>query len=176
MEVFDLYDNNRLLTGETMVRGTPAQAGRYRLVVHVCIFNSNGKMLIQQRQPFKKKWGNLWDLTVGGCVVSGETSREGALREVWEELGLEADLTSAPAFSLTFPGGFDDFYILQKDVELSSLRLQKEEVLAAKWASLEDVLAMVDGGTFIPYHKGFLEFLFHHPAGSENGISIYSQD
>lgn len=175
MEVFDLYDENRRPTGETMVRVTPTPEGRYRLVVHVCIFNSKGEMLIQQRQPFKKTWANLWDLTVGGCVVSGETSREGALREVWEELGLEADLTSAPAFSITFPGGFDDYYILQKDIPLSILHLQAEEVQSAKWASLAEVLAMIDSGEFIPYHKGFIEFLFHHPAGSENGVSIYSQ-
>ena len=173
MEIFDLYDEFRRPTGETMVRGTPTPEGRYRLVIHVCIFNSKGEMLIQQRQPFKKKWGGLWDLTAGGCVTSGETTREAARREVLEEELREAELPPAPAFNITFSGGFDDYYILHNDVELSALRLQEEEVRAAKWASLEVVLAMIDSGAFIPYHKGFLEFLFHHPAGSENGVFIY---
>ena len=87
MECFDLYNEHRQQTGETMVRGTQTPAGRYRLVVHICIFNSNGELLIQQRQPFKKGWSNLWDVTVGGAVTAGETSQQGAHRELLEELG-----------------------------------------------------------------------------------------
>lgn len=166
MEIFDLYDAKRRLTGETMVRGTPTPPERYRLVVHVCIFNSRGEMLIQQRQPFKNTWPDLWDLTLGGCVVSGETSQMGAARELSEELGLAVDFSDMPpAFTVTFDGGFDDFYILERDVDISDLRCQPEEVQALKWATLEEILAMVDSGEFIPYHKGFLQFLFNRQNG-----------
>ena len=71
MELFDLYTADREKTGQTMVRGEPTPEGFYRLVVHVCIFNPEGQMLIQQRQPFKRGWANLWDVTVGGCAVAG---------------------------------------------------------------------------------------------------------
>ena len=54
MEIWDLYTKDRIKTEETMVRGEKITKGFYRLVVHVCIFNSRGEMLIQQRQPFKK--------------------------------------------------------------------------------------------------------------------------
>lgn len=30
----------------------------------------------------------------------------------------------------------------------------------AKWASLDQILKMIDDSTFIPYHKGFIQFLF----------------
>lgn len=40
MEIWDLYDKHRNLTGETMVRGEPVPQDRYHLVVHICIFNS----------------------------------------------------------------------------------------------------------------------------------------
>ena len=53
MELFDLYTAEREKTGKTMVRGDRTPDGYYRLVVHVCIFDREGRMLIQQRQPFK---------------------------------------------------------------------------------------------------------------------------
>ena len=81
MELWDLYTEDRQPTGLTMVRGSEHPEGYYRLVVHVCIFNSRGQMLIQQRQPFKDGWPNMWDVSVGGSVVAGESSREAAERE-----------------------------------------------------------------------------------------------
>lgn len=66
MELFDLYTENRELTGKTMERGGTVPEGLYRLVVHICVFNSRGEMLIQRRQPFKAGWPGLWDISVGG--------------------------------------------------------------------------------------------------------------
>lgn len=161
MELFDLYDTHRCPTGQTMVRGTTTPEGMYRLVVHICIFNSNGQLLIQQRQPFKPTWSNMWDISVGGSVSAGECSQQAAQRELREELGLENDFSnSAPAFSTTFSGGFDDLYILHADVNLHDLKLQPEEVQAVRWAAKEDILSMIRDGSFIPYSKGFVEYLF----------------
>ena len=71
MELWNLYDRDRHPTGEILERGKPVPPGRYHLVVHVVIFNSKGEMLIQQRQPFKEGWPNLWDITVGGSPLPG---------------------------------------------------------------------------------------------------------
>ena len=87
MELWDIYDKNRNKTGKTMIRGQQYKDDSYHLVVHVCIFNGEGKMLIQQRQPFKEGWPDLWDITVGGSAVSGESSEKAAEREVLEEIG-----------------------------------------------------------------------------------------
>ena len=88
MELWDLYDRDRQLLGRTMARGEKQPEGTCHLVVHICLFNSRGEMLIQQRQSFKSGWSNFWDLTVGGSAVAGESSRTAAEREVREELGL----------------------------------------------------------------------------------------
>lgn len=150
-----------------MVRGDPVPNGRYHLVVHVCIFNTKGEMLIQQRQATKPTWSGMWDLTVGGAVASGESSHLGARREVAEEIGLDVDFSeTAPAMSITFPDGFDDYYILERDLDIAALRFQPEEVQGAKWASLEDIFTMIDNGEFIPYHKAFIAFLFFRRRGS----------
>ncbi len=161
MELFDLYTADREKTGRTMVRGEPTPEGFYRLVVHVCIFNAEGQMLIQQRQPFKRGWSNLWDITVGGCAKAGDSSRTAAERETREELGLAIDLTDVrPTMTICFEYGFDDYYVLTRDVDPEALHLQEEEVQAVRWASLEEILQMIDDGRFIPYEKSQIELLF----------------
>ncbi len=161
MELFDLYTADREKTGRTMVRGEPVPEGFYRMVVHVCIFSPEGKMLIQQRQPFKSGWPNLWDVTVGGNAVSGDSSRSAAERETLEELGLSIDLAGIrPTMTIYWEHGFDDYYVLTQDVDPAALRLQYEEVQAVRWAGPEEILEMIDDGRFIPYEKSLIELLF----------------
>ena len=161
MELFDLYTAEREKTGKTMVRGDPVPAGFYRLVIHVCVFDPQGRMLIQQRQPFKRGWSNLWDVSVGGCAVAGDSSRAAAERETREELGLELDLSGVrPTMTIHWEHGFDDYYVVTKPVEPETLRLQETEVQAVKWATLEEILQMIDDGRFIPYEKSLIELLF----------------
>ena len=89
MELWDLYDRDRKPLDKTMVRGEEVAPGTYHDVVHICMFNHNGKMLIQHRQPFKDGWSDMWDITLGGSTQTGENSRTGAHRELCVELGID---------------------------------------------------------------------------------------
>ena len=161
MELVDLYDENRAPLGKTAERYGKKGPGEYRTVVHVCLFDTRGRLLIQQRTASKHIWPEKWDVSVGGGVDAGETSRQGAEREFREELGYPRDLTGVrPSVTVNFGGGFDDFYIVTCGLDIDQLHLQAEEVAAVRWATLEEVLAMVDEGTFITYPKSFLQFLF----------------
>ncbi len=101
----------------------------------------------------------MWDLTAGGSAIAGDSSSQAAERELMEELGLKIDLSNArPHFTTIFRDGFDDYYLIKYDVDLSEITLQKEEVQAVKWANKEEVLKMQHEGTFIPYW--FLDKLF----------------
>lgn len=160
METADIYTEDRQRTGRTVARGQRVQPGEYRLVVHACIFSSEGKMLIQQRQPWKD-WPNLWDLSVGGHAVAGETSRQAMARELREELGLQWNPEGMrPHLTINFPDGFDDYYLLSRDVASDEIVLQAEEVQQVRWATQEEICAMIDGGTFIPYYKSVISTLF----------------
>ncbi len=161
MERFDLYTADRQKSGRTQERGERTPDGFYRLVIHVCIFDEAGRMLIQQRQPFKATWSNLWDVSVGGCAVTGDTSRTAAEREVREELGLSIDLADVrPTLTLNWDHGFDDYYVLTKELNLETLTLQPEEVQAVRWATKDEILRMIDDSSFIPYEKSLIELLF----------------
>lgn len=161
MELVDLYDENRVPLGRTAERYGKKEPGEYRVVVHVCVFDHQGRLLIQQRTPEKILWPDRWDVSIGGGVDAGETSRQAAEREFREELGYPLDLAgSRPFVTVNFPAGFDDFYIAVRDLDLGELTLQKEEVRAVRWATREEVLALVESGAFIPYPKSFVEYLF----------------
>ena len=171
MEILDLYTKDRIKTEKTMVRGEKTAKGFYKLIVHVCIFNSKGEMLIQQRQPFKNGWPNMWDITAGGCATSGDTSQSAAEREVYEEIGYKISLDDIrPALTINFDEGFDDMYLVNQDIDISKLNLQYEEVKSVKWASKEEILSMIDEEIFIPYSKNLINLLFF----MINNKSIYT--
>lgn len=159
-ERWDAYNIDRRPTGRTFFRGENGGKGELRLVIHVCIFNSKGEMLIQQRQPWKS-WGDYWDISVGGCSIAGETSRDAAHRELLEEIGLEHNFTDVrPHFTINFDKGFDDIYLLNMDLDIDKLKLQPEEVKAVRWASEEEILALIDEGKFIPFFKTLISHMF----------------
>ena len=142
-EIIDLYDVDRVPTGKTARRGEPLEEGTYRMVVHVCIFNSKGEMLIQKRADDIVRWPSYWDISVGGGASAGDTSRMAAERETAEELGLSIDFSDRrPVISVNFSDGFDDFYTIEMDLSPEDLQLQTEEVADARWASREEIEEM----------------------------------
>lgn len=67
------------------IHGNPSLIHR---VVHVLVFNGNGKLLLQKRSMNKDVAAGKWDTSVGGHVNSGETLDEAVKRETEEELGI----------------------------------------------------------------------------------------
>ena len=91
MELVDLYNEERIPLGKSVERYAQRRrkdSGEYRVVVHICIFNSAGEMLLQQRSMKKDAFPGMWDVSAAGGIRAGENSRQGAEREVREELGL----------------------------------------------------------------------------------------
>ena len=161
-ELWDIYDFKRQKTGKQLPRGERLLDGEYHMTVHACIFNAEGKMLIQKRQPFKRGWSGLWDITVGGSAVAGESSQEAIMRELREEIGLSLDLSHVrPHLTVQFEEGFDDMYLIQREVDLTTLTLEYEEVEAVRWATMDEILSMMEDGTFIPYKPHLISLFFH---------------
>ncbi|MFC6146596.1 NUDIX hydrolase [Corynebacterium nasicanis] len=158
-ELWDLLDDERQPLGRSADRAAGLRAGELHVVVHVCLFNRHGQMLIQRRTDTKPDWPGLWDFSVGGSVHAGETSRAGALREVREELGLDVELTR-PSFTFNFEYGFDDFYLLLLDAPLPPPAVPNDEVAEVRWADLDDIIALLRAGEFINYREQVVRFVF----------------
>jgi len=89
-EYFPLVDEEGNLTG--MATRTECHSGTFLLhpVVHLHVFNSEGKLYLQKRAMDKDIQPGKWDTSVGGHVDYGETIEAALQREVGEELGIIA--------------------------------------------------------------------------------------
>jgi len=153
MEILDVYDENREKTGRTHVRGKTVREGDFILVVHVWIMNSDGEFLIQKRQPWKKLFPGMWDCSVAGAALAGDSSEAAAAREAKEELDLDLDMTGAELILTDkFSFGFDDIWLMRLDLDIDSLHIQKEEVDTVKWAGPAEIRDMAEKGEFIHYY------------------------
>ena len=147
MEKRDLYDKNKNLTGETIYKGEPIPENRYIIVVLAFIQNSEGKFLIQKRS--KEKDG-LYGST-GGHPKTGETSLQGMITEIQEEIGLEVNENEV---ELIYAGREDtervffDIYYLKKDFDINTLTLQKEEVEFVEWLTIPEIKKLIADGVF----------------------------
>ena len=148
MEKRDLYDINRNLTGETIFKGEQVPENRYIVVVLAFIQNSDGKFLIQKR--VERKGGKY--ASTEGHPKSGETSKEGIITEVYEELGIKLEKEELQLF---YSGRTDenrafwDDYYIKKDIEdLNSLKLQEDEVSSVQWLSEEEIRELIKEGKF----------------------------
>lgn len=151
MEKRDLYDKNRNLTGKTIYKGEPIPPNCYITVVLSFIQNSKGEFLIQKRSPQKD---GLYGST-GGHPKSGESSIQGMVTEIQEEIGL----TIKPQeLELIYSGREDnchvffDIYYTKKDFDISDLVLQKEEVDFVEWASIKRIKELINDGLFLKNH------------------------
>ena len=154
MELRDLYDENKKLTGEKIYKGQDVPKGCYYITVVVFIQNSKNEFLLQKR--VKKKDGK-W-ATTGGHPVSGETSRQGIITEIKEELGIDILEKNIKLFkTIKTEDDFVDIYYLNEDIDINKVRIQKEEVSAVKWATINDIEKMIEEGDFSESHRDFFE-------------------
>lgn len=132
-----------------------------RLVIHLCLFDSAGRMLIQRRQNTCARWPGLWDVSVRGCAEDGETGLTAAVREAEEELGLTLvpdDLRHA--LTVCFPQGHDELYLCSLSLSAPAFRLQPEEVAEVRWASEDEILLLRREGLFTPFRPDYLRLMF----------------
>lgn len=148
MEIVDLYNDRKELTGETCERNA-VPTGKYRLSIHIWIVNDKNELLIQQRSADKKIFPNMWSNTGGACIA-GETSLETVFRELKEELDIVPDMNQLEFIaSYKREKDFVDVWLLHQNVELNDLKFNDNEVQAAKWVTLQEWQELLKKGQAI---------------------------
>lgn len=160
MEKRDLYDENKILTGETIYKGQEVPKGRYYITVVVFIQNDKNEFLIQKRVAKKDgKWA-----TTGGHPVSGETSKQGIITEIKEELGINVIENNIILFkTLKTEDDFVDIYYLKENINIDKIKIQEDELEDVKWACKEEIEKLIENGQFSESHteffRDYLKFL-----------------
>ena len=88
MELIDILTPEGVNTGRSAPRNVIHSNGLWHKSVHVWIRNHAGELLLQQRSPTKETFPGLLDISAAGHISAGNTSRDTAVREIHEELGI----------------------------------------------------------------------------------------
>lgn len=164
-EYYDIYDENREKLGYTKERKQKLEAHEYIICCGVWVMDHQNRILLTQRAVEKAYAPLKWENT-GGHMIPGETSRETAARELFEETGIRCTPEE-----LEFVGThrnqpfFGDDYLLVRDLDASEVVLQKGETQDVRWITIpeflgwlaEDKLAGSTEYTWTYKMKGFLE-------------------
>ncbi len=152
-EYFDVLTKEGEFTGKIESRDKCHKEGLWHKAVALYIINSKDQVLLQKRSANKKLWPNLWDITAGGHVLAGEFGFQSVIREVKEEIGIDINkndtLFIGASISTNIKGDiinnhYNEYYIVNKDIDVDDLKLQTEEVSDAKWFDKEDILKRID--------------------------------
>ncbi len=157
MEKWDLYTKYREKTGKEHIRGEEIPEGLYHLVVHVWIRNSRGEYLLSRRAADRPTYPFFWE-TVGGSVLQGETSIEGAVREVKEEVGITLSPESG---QLAFTKIRDtvngekfrdilDVWVFYYDGEADLTAATTKEVAECKWLRSDQIYDLFQEQKLVP--------------------------
>lgn len=149
-ELWDVYDKDRRPLGKTHRRGEPLPEGEYHLIVLVLLQNDKGELLITRRAP-NKGFPNMWEFT-GGSALTGDDSLTSALREMREETGIELAPRNGRivAREQAWSDAFGDLWLFRQNFDLDRIVLQENETTAARAATRQEILRMIDEGEFIP--------------------------
>ena len=158
MEYWDIYDKDKKLTGRVMKKDDWNMAdGDYHLTVQGVLKRPDGKYLITQR-VLTKAWAPGWWEVAGGGARTGETSREAVNREVMEETGIDVSQIKED-FLHTYrrdnPQKKDNYivdtYLFTVDFCEKDVRIQEEEVMDFKLATLDEIRELAAKGIFMHY-------------------------
>lgn len=168
MENIDVLNENGEKTGEVVSREEVHRLGLWHKCVHIWLINGKGEVLLQKRSKQKATHPNMWTTATSGHLSAGDSSIEGAIRELSEEIGLqvrqdelkylftvkESGVNSNPEKQI-LENEITDVYLIEKDVNIAELKLQEEEVSSVKWFSYETFKKMVmeDDKTLVPHKE-----------------------
>lgn len=155
MEYLDICGETGLPTGKTVSRDTAHREGILHRTAHVWIVRKaegRHQVLLQKRSMEKESFPGFYDTSSAGHIPAGTEPLPSALRELKEELGIEAaptDLAYAGQFRIRYEKEFHGrlfrdnevtwVYVYERPVDADRLTLQESEVDEVRWFSLTEV-------------------------------------
>lgn len=168
MELLDYYDSENKVKLGTKERDLVHTENLWHREISVWILNDEKQVLIQKRSSNKKQAPNKYGLCAGH-IDPNETELETAVREVFEETGIElkeSDLEYVDLYVNDVEGNkhFKYIYFARTSMKISDMIMQ-EEVSELKYITIQELKKIVEEKnpdyTFSdkPYMKNILKLL-----------------
>lgn len=142
MEWIDIYDKNRVRTGQVRKRGASRKSGEYGLVVCVWVYDGYGHLLLTKRAK-GKSFAGTWENS-GGAAQAGEDSLTAIVRELREETGICAPPEQFELIDTSRDHmNFYDHYCLQCNIPVEQIRLLPGETDDAMWVTFEQMHELI---------------------------------
>ena len=173
-EILDVFSNDGKEYLGVESRNIVHSKGLWHKTVHLWIRNKNGDLLLQKRAPDKETHPDMWDISCAGHVGAGDSTKNAAVRECAEELGLEIDPEDLLRIEQLFrtylnednsliDNEITDVFILDRTVELSEITPDGSEVTAVKFISVKEFEArcFYEREVFVPHDQEY-QLLFSY--------------
>lgn len=164
MELFDILNEDGSKSGIVRERGVAHLEGSLHPTVHIWIIRKNKEsgydLLLQKRSACKDSNPGCYDVSSAGHVTAGDEYLPSALRELKEELGIDAKEQELQFVGMRRCSFEDEFYgrpfrdyeisavyLYEKEVDESLLNLQESEVEEVMWMDFEACRKAVKKGT-----------------------------
>jgi len=167
MEMFDVIDEDGNPTGIIKERGVVHREGALHATAHIWIARQNEDggydILLQKRSACKDSHPGCYDISSAGHIAAGDDPLESALRELEEELGIQAQPEDLQEFGVQYKDYEGEFYgkpfrdrqrsilyLYQKPIEIEKMVLQETEIESVIWMEYHEVLKAIRENT-IPH-------------------------
>lgn len=163
MEQFELVDINGNKTG-TIINSDKLKGpdsipeGEYIPIVKVIIINKDKKILLQKRSMSIVVNSGQWGLT-GGKVDAGEDYLTTAIRETYEEIGIELKKEELRLLCrYNIEKAIFIIYYIEKNINIEDCKIQTEEVDELRYFSIDELeeLEKIEGKEWLEELKSIL--------------------
>ena len=153
-EVFDVVNEKNEVIG-TAPRGEVHAKGLRHRAVHIFVFNKHGELWLQQRSHLKDVHPLAWDSSAAGHLDSGEDYATAAVRELKEELGIEAITECIAHIPATERTGME-FVELHQAHHNGPMHYAPDEICTGGFFRAEDIAAWIEARPE-DFASGFVE-------------------
>lgn len=156
-EAFDVVDENDEVVGQASRKECHEKGVIHRSVMFF-VFDEEGRVLVTKRTGSKDFFPGYWSIVLGGHVNSGEIYEDAVLREVKEELGIEAKPIFLKSFKKRIPEEKENVKVYSF-VARGPIKLSMEELERGEFLQMDELEERLKCERFLPETEVLLDIL-----------------
>lgn len=162
-EIFPIVDESGNVIGRATRGECHSGSKLLHPVVHLHLFDSEGRLYLQRRPEWKDIQPGKWDTAVGGHVDYGEEVESALIREVREELGLHLESLSEQPRLLrryVFESDRERELVNAYTVVTDTPPVPSDELDGGRFWHRDEILRAIGNGVFTPNFEREYTMLF----------------